>query len=252
MCVCVCVCVYLELLSHFLPFKIHLTDISPILIKMVDFKNLAWATSFATWASRKFIYLPYRASGEKSYCHTLPTQDHCAPTISQCWFCLPRCWFDSTHPKGPAYIHQKSRSHTGPLWPQYITLLVRFSTSQRIYLHSPDVQVPHRAIVALVHHSVGSILHIPEDLSTITRSPGSTQDHCATSISVLVLFAKVLVQFSTSQGSIFTKLLVRFPTSQRIYLHSPEVEVPHRTAVAPVYHSVGSLLHIPQACSGVS
>ena len=40
--------------------------------------------------------------------------------------------------------------------------------------------------------------------------------------------------------------------SQRIYLHSPEVQVPHRTAVAPVYHSVGSLLHIPQACSGVS
>ena len=38
---------------------------SPILIKMVDFKNLAWATSFATRASRKFIYLPYRASGRK-------------------------------------------------------------------------------------------------------------------------------------------------------------------------------------------
>ena len=34
-CVCVCVWVYLELLSHFLPFKIHLTDISPVLIKMV-------------------------------------------------------------------------------------------------------------------------------------------------------------------------------------------------------------------------
>ena len=32
---------------------------------MVDFKNLAWATSFATRASRKFIYLPYRASGKK-------------------------------------------------------------------------------------------------------------------------------------------------------------------------------------------
>ena len=68
-CVCVCVCVYLELLSHFL--RISLTNISPILIKMVDFKNLAWATSFATRASRKLIYLPYRASGEKSYCHTL-------------------------------------------------------------------------------------------------------------------------------------------------------------------------------------
>ena len=65
----VCVCVSL-LLSHFLPFKIHLTNISPILIKMADFKNLAWATSFATQARRKFIYLSYRASGEKS-CHTL-------------------------------------------------------------------------------------------------------------------------------------------------------------------------------------
>ena len=83
--VCVCVCVYvcvcerervcLELLSHFLPFKIHLTNMSPLLIKMVDFKNLAWATSFATWASRKFIYLP-RASGEKSYCHTLNNINH--------------------------------------------------------------------------------------------------------------------------------------------------------------------------------
>ena len=34
-------------------------------IKMVDFKNLAWATSSATRASRKFIYLPYRASEKK-------------------------------------------------------------------------------------------------------------------------------------------------------------------------------------------
>ena len=66
--VCVCVSVYL---SHLLPFKIHLTNISPVLIKMVDFRNPAWATSFATRASRKFIYLPYRASGKKSYCHTL-------------------------------------------------------------------------------------------------------------------------------------------------------------------------------------
>ena len=73
--VCVCVCVYLELLSLFLPIKINLTNISPVLIKIVDFKNLAWATSFATWASRKFIYLPYRASGEKSYCHTLEAED---------------------------------------------------------------------------------------------------------------------------------------------------------------------------------
>ena len=66
--VCVCVWVYLELLSHFLPVRISLTNISPILIKMVDFKNVAWATSFATRASRKFIY---RASRKKSYCHTL-------------------------------------------------------------------------------------------------------------------------------------------------------------------------------------
>ena len=61
-CVCVCVCVYLVLLSHFLPFKIHLTNISPILIKIVDFKNLAWATSFATQASKKFIYLQVQNS----------------------------------------------------------------------------------------------------------------------------------------------------------------------------------------------
>ena len=67
--VCVRVCVYLELLSHFLPFKIHLTNILPILIKMVRLKNLAWATSFATRASRKFIYLPW--PWEKSYCHTM-------------------------------------------------------------------------------------------------------------------------------------------------------------------------------------
>ena len=56
-CVRVCVWVYLELLSHFLPIKINLINMSPILIKIVDFKNLAWATSFATWAGRKFIYL---------------------------------------------------------------------------------------------------------------------------------------------------------------------------------------------------
>ena len=49
--VCVCVCVYLELSSHFLPIKINLTNISPILIKIVVFKNLAWATSFATRGS---------------------------------------------------------------------------------------------------------------------------------------------------------------------------------------------------------
>ena len=89
-CVCVCVCarvwVYLELLSHFLPIKINLTNIVPILIKIVDFKNLAWATSFATRASRKFIYLPYRASWEKSYCHTLHT--HHAQSSGAVW--MPR------------------------------------------------------------------------------------------------------------------------------------------------------------------
>ena len=87
--ICVCVCVrmcmwvYSELLSHFLPIKISLTNILPILIKIVDFKNLEWATSFATWASRKFIYLPYRASGGKSYCHTLHT--HHAQSSGAVW-----------------------------------------------------------------------------------------------------------------------------------------------------------------------
>ena len=70
-CVCVCVWVYLEHLSHFLPIKINLINILPILIKLVYFKNMAWVTSFATQASRKFIYLSYRASGGESYCHTL-------------------------------------------------------------------------------------------------------------------------------------------------------------------------------------
>ena len=87
-CVCVCVCVvwvYLELLSHFLPIKINLTNILPILIKTADFKNLAWATSFATRASRKFIYLPYRASGNKSYCHTLSLFS-CEASKSWCAF----------------------------------------------------------------------------------------------------------------------------------------------------------------------
>ena len=57
----VCVCVCISLLSTFItlstlqnPFHKHIA----ILIKMVDFKNLAWATSFATQASRKFIDLP--------------------------------------------------------------------------------------------------------------------------------------------------------------------------------------------------
>ena len=56
---------YLLLLSHFLPFKVHLTNILPILILKNDFKKMVWATSFATWESRKFIYLPIRASGKK-------------------------------------------------------------------------------------------------------------------------------------------------------------------------------------------
>ena len=64
-CACVCVRVYLELLSHFLPIKINLTNILPVSIKIVDFKNLAWATSFATQASGKFTYMPYRASRKK-------------------------------------------------------------------------------------------------------------------------------------------------------------------------------------------
>ena len=83
--------VYLELLSYFLPFKIHWTNISPILIKMVDFKNLAWATSFANRAGGKFIYLPYRANGKKSYCHTLVigSQEQSQSTVStraSSWF----------------------------------------------------------------------------------------------------------------------------------------------------------------------
>ena len=65
--VCVCVSVYLVLLSHFLPFKIHLTNISPILIKMVDFKNLAWATSFAKWGKK---LLSYPDGALKKYCNS--------------------------------------------------------------------------------------------------------------------------------------------------------------------------------------
>ena len=64
-CVCVhvfvCAFVCISLLSTFItlstlqnPFEKHIAY-----FKMVDFKNLAWATSFATRASRKFIYLPY-------------------------------------------------------------------------------------------------------------------------------------------------------------------------------------------------
>ena len=134
-CVCVWVSVYLELLSHFLPFKIHLTNILPILIKMVDFKNLAWATSLATGASRKFIYLLYRASGKKSYCHTLCTDTHmhthtntdlsvspsatamwygsnkvCTPSNMLCasWWYLAKSWNKTVHMKGSAHFHLKT------------------------------------------------------------------------------------------------------------------------------------------------
>ena len=70
----------------------------------------------------------------------------------------------------PKNLHlQKSMSHTGPLCPWYITVLVQFSTSQMIYLHPPEVQVSHRP------------------------------HRWYTSISVLVLFIKVLVRFPTSQ-----------------------------------------------------
>ena len=55
---CVCVRVYLVLLSHSLPFKIHLTNISPILIKMVDFKNLAWATTLLSYPVLFHEWLP--------------------------------------------------------------------------------------------------------------------------------------------------------------------------------------------------
>ena len=82
-----CVPVYLKLGSHFLPIKIHLTSISPILVKMIDFKNLAWATSFATPASRKFIYLPYRVTGEKSYCDNLLNYNERLTSL-YCWFYL--------------------------------------------------------------------------------------------------------------------------------------------------------------------
>ena len=56
--VCVRVSVYLILLSHFLPFKIHLTNISPILIKMVDFNNLAWATSLSPFLTGRMFVRP--------------------------------------------------------------------------------------------------------------------------------------------------------------------------------------------------
>ena len=63
MCVCVCV----SLLRTFITFSTHQnqSDKHIAYFNLNDFKNLAWATSFATRASRKFIYLPYRASGKK-------------------------------------------------------------------------------------------------------------------------------------------------------------------------------------------
>ena len=103
-----CVSVYLELLSHFLPFRIHLTNISPILIKMADFKDLAWATSFVTRASSKFIYLPYRASGKKSYCHTLQIQ--CLYTQSASAYKHSQCLHTQSV---PVYTHsQRLHTHT--------------------------------------------------------------------------------------------------------------------------------------------
>ena len=120
---CVWVSVYLELLSHFLPFKIHLTNILPILIKMVDFKNLAWTTSFATQASRKFIY---RASGKTSYCHTLGNiEGNIWTFVSD--FCVCNCmfyicevigfvdWLD----RGLTYICEKCLEMCICLWPEF-------------------------------------------------------------------------------------------------------------------------------------
>ena len=62
----VCVCV--SLLRTFITLS---TLQNPFDKHIAYFKSLAWATSFANQASRKFIYLPYRARGKKSYCHTL-------------------------------------------------------------------------------------------------------------------------------------------------------------------------------------
>ena len=57
-------------LSHFICFKVHLTKLSPTLIRMVDVKNLAWAASFAIGASRKCSYSP-SSKWKQSYCSTL-------------------------------------------------------------------------------------------------------------------------------------------------------------------------------------
>ena len=159
-----------------------------------------------------------------------PTQGHCAPGISQ-------CWYNSPHPKGSVYTHQKTRSHTGPLCPWNISADSVYQSVGSI-LHPLNGSVyTHQKSRSHTGPLWPQYITLLVRFFTLTRSPSPTQGHCAPSISVLVLFIKVLVRFSTSQ---------------RIYLHSPEVQVPHRAAVAPVYHSVGSLLHIPQACSGVS
>ena len=66
-CVCVCVWVYLELLSHFLPIRINLTNISPILLgkwkkKLLSYpadslenKLLLKNTSISEWTQLKDI-----------------------------------------------------------------------------------------------------------------------------------------------------------------------------------------------------
>ena len=54
----------------------------PVLIKMVDFKNLAWATSFDTCASRKFIYLPYMQSGKTKKLLSYPMKGSKSKTVS--------------------------------------------------------------------------------------------------------------------------------------------------------------------------
>ena len=55
---------------------------------MIDFKNLAWATSFATPASRKFIYSALQGNWEtESYCDNLLKYSE-RLTGLYCWFCL--------------------------------------------------------------------------------------------------------------------------------------------------------------------
>ena len=174
---------------------------------MVDFKNLAWATSFATRASRKFIYLPLQGKWGKKLL---------------------------SYP-----------AHTGPLCHQYIIVLVlftkvlvRFPTSQRTCLHSPAVQVPHRTAVAPVYHIVGSLLHIPEDLSTLTRHPSLTQGHCAHSISQCwFCLSRCWFDSPHPKGSIYTHQKSRFHTGPLCHQY---------ISVGSVCQGAGSILHIPR------